>query len=143
MKPIEGDLAGIHVLLVDDNPDALEIFGSYLRHVGAVVTLASNGAEALGFLEQARADVIVTDLSMPGIDGVEFATRLRGYRGQDTAPTPVIAVTAFPENYMRESMQDLWCRSYWVKPVQPARLALEVRRIYDFLRESDRDAPDG
>ena len=143
MKPIEGDLAGIHVLLVDDNPDALEIFGSYLRHVGAVVTLASNGAEALGFLEQARADVIVTDLSMPGMDGVEFATRLRGYRGQDTAPTPVIAVTAFPENYLRESMQDLGFRAYLVKPVQPARLALEVRRIYDFLRESDRDAPDG
>jgi hypothetical protein len=47
MHPIEMDLTGIHVLLVDDNEDALEIFGSYLR-AGAVVTAARNGAEAWG-----------------------------------------------------------------------------------------------
>jgi hypothetical protein len=44
--PVDSDLAGIHVLLVDDNEDALNIFGSYLRHLGALVTVARNGAEA-------------------------------------------------------------------------------------------------
>src|SRR5688572_17049298 len=129
MKPGEGDLAGVHVLLVDDNEDALEIVGSYLRHVGAVVTLARNGAEALGYLEQTRAHVIVTDLSMPGMDGVEFVARLRGHRGQDEAPTPVIAVTAFPDKYGAKRVEDAGFRSYLVKPVDPARVALEVRRI--------------
>jgi len=47
LKPTDGDLAGVHVLLVDDTEDVLEIFGSYLRHVGAVVTMARNGSEAL------------------------------------------------------------------------------------------------
>ena len=82
MKPTDGDLAGVHVLLVDDTEDVLEMFGSYLRYVGAVVTLARNGSEALACLAQARAHVIVTDLAMPGMDGVEFVARLRGDRGQ-------------------------------------------------------------
>ena len=54
MEPMEEkNLAGIHVLLVDDDEDALDIFGAYLRHLGALVTVARNGAEALGLLTQA------------------------------------------------------------------------------------------
>jgi diguanylate cyclase len=137
MPPIEDtDLTGVHVLLVDDNQDARDIFASYLRHVGAVVTTAQNGAEALGLLEQAQAHVIVTDLSMPGMDGIEFVTRLRGHRGEAESPTPVIAVTAFPDSYLRESMHDLGFRSYLVKPVNPERVAREVRAIYEYIRST-------
>ena len=132
MKPMDGDLTGVHVLLVDDTEDALEIFGSYLRHVGAVVTLARNGSEALACLALARTHVIVTDLAMPGMDGVEFVARLRGNRGQDQTPPPVIAVTAFPDQYSDARIAEAGFRSYLVKPVQPARLALEVQRIFDF-----------
>lgn len=93
MSSIEVNLAGVHVLLVDDNEDALEIFGAYLRHLGAVVTVARNGAEALGLLEQARAHVIVTALTMPGMDGVEFVSRLRGHRGEaESGRLPIHAV---------------------------------------------------
>jgi CheY-like chemotaxis protein len=141
MSSIEGTLAGVHVLLVDDNEDALEIFGSYLRHLGAVVTVARNGAEALGLLEQAQAHVIVTDLSMPGMDGVEFVSRLRGHRGVAASPTPVIAVTAFPEIYVRESMHELGFRSYLVKPVNPERVAHEVLAVYRFIRANDGETP--
>lgn len=132
MKPIDGDLRGVHVLLVDDTEDVLELFGSYLRHVGATVTLARNGSEALACLAHARAHVIVTDLAMPGMDGVEFVARLRGDRGQDGASMPVIAVTAFPDQYSPERLTDAGFRSYLVKPVTPARVAVEVRRIFDF-----------
>ena len=131
MKPLETELAGIHVLLVDDNEDALDIFGSYLRHLGALVTVARNGAEALGLLTQARADVIVTDLSMPGMDGIEFLTRFRDYRGEDHNPTPVIAVTAFPDTYGPKLAEDTGFRAFLVKPVTPMRLATEVRRMFD------------
>jgi len=62
MNPMEAHLAGIHVLLVDGNEDALDIFGSYLRHLGALVRVARNGAEALTHLTQVRADVVVTEL---------------------------------------------------------------------------------
>jgi CheY-like chemotaxis protein len=130
----EPDLTGIHVMLVDDNEDALTIFGSYLEHFGAVVTVARNGAQALGMLEQAQAHVIVTDLSMPGIDGVEFVGRLRGHRGEADSPTPVIAVTAFPQDYGREAMHELGFRSYLVKPVNPERIAREVLAVYNYTR---------
>ena len=76
--------------------------------------------------------MIVTDLAMPGMDGVEFVARLRGDRGQGEAPTPVIAVTAFPDQYSPERMTDAGFRAYLVKPVNPPRLALEIRRIFDF-----------
>jgi CheY-like chemotaxis protein len=137
MSRIEGDLAGVRVLLVDDSDDAPEIFGSYLRHVGAVVTLARNGAEALGFLEQVRAHVIVTDLSMPGMDGFEFVARFRGHRGEDSAPTPVTAVSAFPDFYGESHVSAAGFRSYLVKPVDPARLAREIRRIFDYGHPDD------
>jgi CheY-like chemotaxis protein len=135
MKPTEQhNLAGIHVLLVDDNEDALAIFGAYLRHLGALVTVAHTGAEALALLTQARADVIVTDLSMREMGGIEFLVRLRDYRGDDTHPPPVIAVTAFPDNYGPKLAEDTGFRAFLVKPVTPIRLATEVRRMFDYMK---------
>lgn len=130
VRPIDRDLEGVHVLLVDDNEDALELFGSSLRRAGAVVTVARDGEQALGYLNLVRAHVIVT-LSMPGIDGMEFVSRLRGQRGQHQAPTPVIAVTAFTDQYNLRHTKDAGFSSYLVKPVDPARVAREVRRIFD------------
>jgi CheY-like chemotaxis protein len=135
MKPMEEhNLAGIHVLLVDDNEDALDIFGSYLRSLGAMVTVARNGAEALARLTQLRADVVVTDLSTPEMSGIEFLTRLRDYRGEDTQPTPVIAVTGFPDTFGPKLAEDTGFRAFLVKPVTPMRLATEVRRMFDYMK---------
>ena len=68
MTPIEpGQLQGIHVLLVEDNEDALYILESYFRHHGAMVTTAANGRDALAILRQITPQVIVSDITMPGI----------------------------------------------------------------------------
>ncbi|HXE00289.1 MAG TPA: response regulator [Candidatus Acidoferrum sp.] len=68
MTPIEpGQLQGIHVLLVEDNEDALYILESYFRHHGAMVTTAANGRDALAILRQITPHVIVSDITMPGI----------------------------------------------------------------------------
>jgi CheY-like chemotaxis protein len=128
---MEAELAGIHVLLVDDNEDALIVFGAHLTHLGAIVTVARNGPEALDCLTKVRADVIVTDLSMPGMDGIEFVRRLRRQRGEDTNPTPVIGVTAFPYTFSPRVAVEPGFRAFLVKPVAPSRLAEEVRRTYD------------
>jgi CheY-like chemotaxis protein len=122
------NLAGVRVLLVDDN-DALEIIGSYLRHSGALVTVARNGAEALTHLMLSRVHVVVTDLSMPGLD-VEFVSRVRGPELAQPRP-PVIAVTTFPDKHDPRRVQDAGLSSYLVKPVDPASVALEVRRIFN------------
>jgi CheY-like chemotaxis protein len=132
------NLAGIHVLLVEDDDATLEILGGYLRHLGALVTLARDGTEAFGRLRQARADVIVTDLSMPGMGGIEFFSRLRDYRGEATHPTPVIAITAFSETFGGPQLaKDAGFRACLVKPVSPMRLATEVRQVFDHLHSPE------
>ena len=69
MKTPSRQLAGIHVLVVDDDEDTRDIFQTFLGAVGAVVTTARNAAEGIAALRSMKADVIVADLSMPGLDG--------------------------------------------------------------------------
>jgi CheY-like chemotaxis protein len=80
------------VLVVDDYDDARELLGVILQHVGFDVLLAANGAEAVETARRNRPDVVVMDLFMPGMDGIEATRRIR----QDPAlgDVPVIAYTA-------------------------------------------------
>ena len=80
------------VLVVDDYDDARELLGLILQHVGFDVRLAANGAEALERARLDRPDVVVMDLFMPGMDGIEATRRMRA----DPAlrHVPVIAYTA-------------------------------------------------
>ena len=68
------------------------------------------------------------------MSGIEFLTRLRDYRGEDTHPTPVIAVTAFPDTYGPKLAEDTGFRAFLIKPVTPMRLATEVRRMFDYMK---------
>ena len=129
------NLAGIHVLLVEDDDAAVRILGGYLRYLGALVTLARNGTQAFRCLTQVRADVIVTDLSMPGMGGIEFLSRLHDYPGEATHPTPVLAMTAFSDTFGGPQLAEAaGFRACLVKPVSPMRLATEVRRMFDYMK---------
>ena len=79
-----------HALLADDDPLLREIAGEYLRGVGFVVTLAQDGLEALVAVAAWRFDVIITDMVMPNLDGIELIAQLK-----TCAPdTPVLAISA-------------------------------------------------
>ncbi|HEY6463760.1 MAG TPA: response regulator [Polyangiaceae bacterium] len=84
-------LAGLHVLVVDDAPDARDVVGAMLESAGAQVELASSGAEALEGARRVRPDVLVSDLAMPGMHGLDFLRRFRAELGE----IPAIAVSAF------------------------------------------------
>jgi len=87
-------LDGVHVLAVDDNADALDLVAASLAGTGARVTTASSGEEALRKWDRDPADVLVCDLAMPQMDGVDV---LRAIRNRDAAAgrlTPAIALTA-------------------------------------------------
>jgi len=93
------DLSGLTILIVDDNDDSLEMLATFLRACGSHVLAARGALTALSYVEtQARIDVIVSDLSMPAIDGVEFVQRLRDHR--KGRAIPAIALTGFYEQYM-------------------------------------------
>jgi len=127
MGDAPGFLRGIHVLLVDDNVDAREIIASFLLHHGAHVTAAESGAEALGLMEAVRPDVIVSDISMPGMTGHEFLQRVRTLPGEAEHPTPAIALTILDGH--RERARQSGFQTYLVKPVDPSQVVREVARL--------------
>jgi len=84
-------LAGITALVVDDQRDIAQAVGHMLEADGARVFVADSGGEALALIDRHRPDVILSDLTMPGMDGFEFLRRLRA--DPQTARLPVVAVT--------------------------------------------------
>lgn len=123
------------VLLVEDNPENREIYATFLRHHGYEVLEVEDGREALRVAEEATPDLILLDISLPGLDGWGVAERLKD--GASTREIPVIALTAhaLPEDYDRA--RELGCDAYLPKPVRPQRVAEEVRRIVDADPEPD------
>jgi len=115
------------ILLVDDYPDALEIWGLYLRALGYKVETAADGLTAVEKAFEQLPDIIVLDLELPGITGFEAAVRLR--QAPETAAIPLIAATGYSHakqlNQARESGFD----SIVVKPCQPSALVGEIERL--------------
>src|SRR5437762_2802763 len=99
------DLTGLHVLLVDDNEDARVILGLFLEDCGATVTTARNAGDALAAVNEVRAHIIISDLSMPGMDGVELLTRIRSLPAERESRTPAIAFSGYNTRENRDAAQ--------------------------------------
>jgi two-component system, chemotaxis family, CheB/CheR fusion protein len=91
------DLSGLTILVVDDNEDALYVLKTLLEACGATVLAARNAFAALGYLETTRVSVLLSDLSMPQMDGIELIERIR--KSPQHRETPAIAISAFPESF--------------------------------------------
>jgi len=120
------DLSGVTVLLVDDAPDTLGVLEQILRCSGAATRAAPNGARALALLEGGMPDVIVADIGMPGMDGLELMRRIR--RRPDGAAVPAIALTAFTRQDDRARALQAGYDDYLAKPVDAETLLLHVAR---------------
>lgn len=122
MRPLDlPDLRNRIILIVDDNDDALDMLGTFLRACGAYVLQAHSAAGALAYIDtQPRIDVMITDLSMPDMDGVELVRRLRKHPSR--ASTPAIALTGFYEFYMDTTGFDAFLR----KPVNLDQLCKTI-----------------
>lgn len=83
-------LAGIHVLVVDDDDDARDVFKTVCSFLGALTTTSESATSALGVLARVRPDVIITDIMMPGHDGYWLLEQVRAFDGR----IPVLAITA-------------------------------------------------
>jgi two-component system cell cycle response regulator DivK len=118
--PIRSNDEGMHVRVVDDDPDALDIYRQYLSFVGMDVVTARDGREAI---ERARIDlpdVIVMDISMPLMEGGAAATVLR--REARTRAIPIIAMSAFG-GLARSKARHAPFVGFCSKPLLPERLA--------------------
>lgn len=114
------------VLVVDDVPDGREICAEYLAFRGYGVATAEDGQEALDKTASLLPDVILMDLSLPGIDGWEATRRLK--QDERTKHIPVIALTAHALPSAHERARAAGCDAVVTKPVLPEDLFLEVQR---------------
>lgn len=121
-------LAGVRVLVVDDQPDARSLLESALRHVGADVLVCGSGREALRALQRERVDVLIADIGMPEMDGYEFMRRLGGQRGLGHT-IPAIALTAFGGSDDRRRALEAGYHQHIAKPVVPDHLIAVVASL--------------
>src|SRR6187401_3203067 len=117
---------GKHILIVDDYPDALDIWAIYLRAMGYRVSTAADGAAAITQAERLRPDVIVLDLELPRISGFDVAKRLRA--NPDTAHIPLIAATGYSHVTQLDRARDAGFDQIFVKPCDPDSLVEELER---------------
>ena len=116
-------LYGKHVLLVDDDFDALDLYQRLLAEAGARATAASSTEEALSAYALERPDVIVCDIGMPFMDGYEFVRRLRRKEmDADGQLTPVVAVTAYARAEDRSKALAEGFSQYLAKPLDADKL---------------------
>ena len=117
------------VLLVDDYPDAREMYSEYLQFSGFEVVEAANGMEALQSAIDASPDIILMDLSLPVMDGWEATRRLKA--DERTASIPVVALTGHALAGISEGAKRAGCDAFVTKPCLPEDLVKEIRRILD------------
>ena len=122
------------ILVVDDYQDAREMYAEYLQFSGFRVAEARNGNEAVAQAFSLRPDLILMDLSLPGMDGWE-ATRL--LKADDrTKHIPVVALTGHALAGASEGAKKAGCDSFVTKPCLPDDLVVEVRRMLSAVKKS-------
>ena len=109
--------SGFDILVVDDDPKSLEVVCVFLKHFGATVHTAENGQKGLEQVQALKPDFIMTDISMPVMDGWEFISHLKADRA--TADIPIIALTAHAMFGDREKALAAGCHNYLSKPLMP------------------------
>ena len=117
------------VLIADDTRDARELYGLYLSHVGFAVHLVADGLEAVDAAMKLKPDVIVMDLSMPLLDGIEATRRLKSNRS--TRSIPVILLTGYFHKAIAGGALEGGVNVFLTKPCLPEDLEAHVRRLLE------------
>jgi DNA-binding response OmpR family regulator len=120
----EQEMPGKKVLVVDDDVKTVELVKLYLKRDGYRVLTAYDGNDALQIARESRPDLIVLDLMLPGMDGLEVCRILR-----DESEVPIIMLTALTTDDDRLKGLDLGADDYVTKPFSPRELAARVRAV--------------
>ena len=112
---MDSDLELKRILIIDDEPDALIILRVLLEKHGATVFCACNGREGFDVARRENLDLILSDISMPGVNGWDFIRLIRQF--PQTAKIPVVAVTAHTDSYYRRRASAAGFRHFIAKPI--------------------------
>jgi hypothetical protein len=128
--PSEAGIAGQKILLVDDEADSRELLAYVLEQQGAAVAMADGAVQALAALESDSFNCLVSDISMPEMDGYELIQKVRSLVGNQNASVPAIALTAHASEADRLRALTAGFQVHVAKPIEPE---IFVRAIVDLL----------
>ena len=117
------------VLVVEDYPDAREMYAAYLQFSGFDVAEATNGLEAIEKAQQLLPDIILMDLALPRLDGWEATRRLK--KDVQTRDIPIVALTGHALPGHAEGAQQAGCDAFVTKPCLPDALVAEIKRLLE------------
>jgi len=122
-------LEGLHVLVVDDEPDTCDLLATLLSRCGAETRTACSAAEARNLFGRWKVDVLVSDLGMPGEDGFALLRDLRSRAGARGDALPAIALTAYARAEDRAKVLASGFERHVVKPIEPSELVSIVADV--------------
>jgi signal transduction histidine kinase len=121
-------LDGIRVLAVDDEADSLNLLRTVLEEAGASVEIASTGVEAIDVLRAAAPDVVVADIGMPGMDGLQLIRTIRQME-EPFRSTPAAALTAYARSQDRVTSVASGFHMHLAKPIDPLELIVAIASL--------------
>jgi len=129
----------VKILLVDDEPDILEIVGYNLKNEGYQIYTANNGLEALKSAKKITPNLILLDIMMPEMDGIETCEKIRAIKSLEN--TLIAFLTARNEDYSQVAGFDAGADDYITKPIKPKVLISKVKSLLRRLKaESQEDS---
>ena len=114
----------LNVMVVEDHRIDLKLAGDRIRLSGHVALDNCTAEQAIENLERDHPDVILLDLNLPGMDGLDFVRRVKG--DPRTCELPIVAITAFPDDFRRERLMAAGCAAFLVKPVVMGDLLRQI-----------------
>ncbi len=125
-------LAGLKILVVDDDEDSRIYISTVLEADGACITTASSATEALEVLPQLQPDVLVCDIAMPGEDGYTLIRKVRAVEVEKVATVPAVALTACAGSEDRVLALEAGFQAHVTKPVDPEDLVAAIASVLGF-----------
>lgn len=122
-------LDGVRVLVVDDDTDSRDYIAFVLEQDGAIVTSAASAVEALQIFTTFQPDVLISDIGMPGMNGYMLMRQLQSLQQEQQRKIPVIALTAYADDFHRQEALAAGFQMHLPKPVQPVELIAAVLKM--------------
>jgi CheY-like chemotaxis protein len=116
-------LKGVHVLVVEDDPDSRALLQTILQYCGALVTAVASARDAVSTLERVKPDLLLSDISMPGEDGYWLIGQVRARPADRGGAMPAVAITALGHPHGVDRTLTAGFQAHLRKPVDPWELA--------------------
>lgn len=140
-------LQGLRILVVEDEADTRDFLGRFLTSYGAKVVMTGSAAEALERLPESQADLLISDIGLPEVDGYELLHRIRQTDAAGGGGIPAIAITAYARAEDRAQAFRAGYQEHLAKPIEPADIVAAIERIAELVARRDlvggTDSPPG